>query len=59
MVLIDQASVLFAARALAHLMPFLDEVVMPDVAESGEIVGANSGKIGLDNLPMGLHIVSL
>jgi len=32
MVLIDQASVLFAARALAHLMPFLDEVAMPDVA---------------------------
>src|SRR5260370_37114941 len=32
MVLIDQAGVLFATRALAHLMPFLDEVVMPDVA---------------------------
>src|SRR5260370_12579350 len=58
MVLIDQPSVLFAARALAHLMPFLDEVVMADVTEGGEVVGANGGKIVLDNLPVAPHVFS-
>ena len=44
MVLIDQAGVLFATRALAHLMPFLDQVVMPDVAERGENRGREQRK---------------
>jgi len=58
MVLIDQPGVLLAARPLAHLVPFLDEVVTPRVAQGAKVVGADGRKIILDYLAVTTHLRS-